>query len=99
MFSLTISMNDKPFHKPVVLSPRWGRQRLVYSVADAGRVLLHEWPEGENRKCNRAAKLVIEALRGERKPSEVRNALIDAAEASGILVDDGGTQPHQVAAE
>ena len=92
-------MNDKPFHKPVVLSPRWGRQRLVYSVADAGRVLLHEWPEGENRKCNRAAKLVIEALRGERKPSEVRNALIDAAEASGILVDDGGTQPHQVAAE
>jgi hypothetical protein len=92
-------MNDKPFHKPVVLSPRWGHQRVVRSVAEAGRVLLREWPEGENPKCNRAAKLVIEALRGERRPSEVRDALIEAAEASGILVDDGHYQAHQIAAE
>lgn len=62
-------------------------------------MLLHEWPEGENPKCNRAAKLVIEALRGERMPSEVRNALIDAAEASGIVVDDGHDQIVQIAAE
>ncbi len=92
-------MSGKPFHKPVVLSVRFGHYRLVRSVAEAGRVLLHEWPEGENPKCNRAAKLVIEALRGERKPSEVRNALIEAAEASGILVDDGHDQAVQVAAE
>ena len=92
-------MNDKPFHEPVLLSLRFGHYRSVRSVAEAGRVLLHEWPEGENPKCNRAAKLVIEALRGERKPSEVRNALIEAAEASGILIDDGHNQHVQIAAE
>ena len=92
-------MQDKPFHKPVVLSPRFGHYRQVRSVAEAGRVLLREWPEGENPKCTRAARLVIEALRGERKPSEARNALIEAAEASGILVDDGNDQAAQIAAE
>jgi len=92
-------MRNLPFHKPVLLSPRFGHFRPVRSVAEAGKVLLHEWPEGENPKCNRAAKLVIEALRGERKPYEVRNALIDAAEASGILVEDGTSEAHQIAAE
>ena len=93
-------MRTLRFHKPVVLSPRFGHYRHVASVTDAGKVLLHEWPDGAaNPKCNRAAQLVIEAIRGKRKPSEVRRALIKAAEASGILVDDGGTQPHQIAAE
>lgn len=92
-------MRTLRFHKPVILSLRFGHYHPVRTVAEAGRVLLHEWPQGENPKCNRAAKLVIEALRGERKPSEVRNALIEAAEASGILVDDGHYQPHQIAAE
>jgi hypothetical protein len=92
-------MRNLRFHKPVVLSLRFGHYRSVRTVAEAGRVLLHEWPEGENQKCNRAARLVIEALRGERKPSEVRNALIEAAEASGILVDDGHNQHIQIAAE
>jgi hypothetical protein len=89
-------MKNSLFHKPVVISPRFGHLRQVRSVAEAGRVLLHEWPEGLSlQKRHRAAKLVIEALRGKRKPSEVRNALIDAAESSGILVDT----EHSLAAE
>jgi hypothetical protein len=98
-FSFTIRMRSLRFHQPVEISLRFGRSRLISSVPEAGKVLLHEWPEGENSKCNRAAKLVIEALHGRRKPSEVRNALIDAAKASGILVDTAYESEHPIAAE
>jgi len=100
LFSLTRLMKDKPFHKPVVVSPRFGHLRQIRTVAEAGRVLLHEWPEGLNpKKNNQAAKIIIETLRGNRKPSEARKALIDAAQAAGILIDDGQNDGHQIAAE
>lgn len=100
LFSLTGAvMRSLRFHKPVEISLRFGRTRLISSVPEAGEVLLRGWPEGENPKCNRAAKIIIEAMHGRRKPSEVRNALIDAAKASGILVDAAYEAEHPIAAE
>lgn len=95
LISFPVSMGDGQFRKPVVISPRWGHPRQVRSVAEAGRVLLYEWPQGPNPKCNSAARLVIEALHGRRKPSEVRKALVDAASASGILVEPTVPFPSQ----
>lgn len=37
-------MKDVAFEPMVVLEPRIGRYRYVRSAADAGRVLLREWP-------------------------------------------------------
>jgi hypothetical protein len=82
--------------------PNWAD--LVLELKKPGVTLMllweeHEWPEGENPKCNRAAKIIIEAMHGRRKPSEVRNALIDAAKASGNLVDAANEPEHPIAAE
>lgn len=71
----------------VVIEPRIGRYRYVRSAADAGKVLLREWADHRGAKHQQALEAVLEVLKGNAQPSVARNALIAAAEESGILVD------------
>ncbi|WP_394890284.1 DUF982 domain-containing protein [Mesorhizobium sp. AaZ16] len=80
-------MKDRSFHAMVVIEPRIGRYRYVRSAADAGKVLLRAWPDHRGAKHQKALEAVLEVLKGNAQPSAARNALIAAAEESGILVD------------
>ncbi|WP_128293449.1 DUF982 domain-containing protein [Mesorhizobium sp.] len=85
-------MKDRSFHAMVVIEPRIGRYRYVRSAADAGKVLLREWPGHRGANHQKALEAVLEVLKGNAQPSVARDPFIAAAEESGILVD--AQPPH-----
>lgn len=80
-------MKDRLFRNVVVVEPRLGRHRYVRSVAEAGRVLLKEWPDERGRKHAAAMKAVLDSLKGRQPPSVARKALLAAAKEAGILAE------------
>lgn len=77
-------MKNKPFHKPVVLEPRFGRVRYVTTVREAVLFLVSEWPCAKGGRHEFALKIAIDCLNGGKKPYQARNALIQAAEEARI---------------
>lgn len=88
-------MKDRPFHRMVTIELRFGRLRDIRSVAEAGKVLLHEWPSPREARHAAAMKAVLDALNRTKKPSAARRALVEAAMEAKILVE----KPQHVQAD
>ena len=71
------------FHEPVRFSVNGNAIEVEY-LADAGRLLLEQWPLQTIRR-RRAMRLVLAALRDERPISDARQAFIDATVELKIL--------------
>lgn len=85
-------MKDRRFHRAVVVTGASGRFRYVLSAADAGRVLLREWPAEQGRKHTAACNAVLDVLKGNKPPSHARRAFVAASREAGILSDEGLTE-------
>lgn len=73
------------FRSPIVIEPRWGRQRFVTSVREAAEVLLREWPAGDYGKRREAKVACLKALQGAATPGSVRKAFVAAAREARIV--------------
>jgi len=79
----------------VVVEIRCGRYRYVRTVAEAGKVLLKEWPDIRGKKHAAAMKAVLETLKGRRPPSTARKALMAAAREARIMPAEGFSIPEE----
>lgn len=78
----------------VVVEIRCGRYRYVRTVAEAGKVLLKEWPDCRGKKHAAAMKAVLESLKGRHPPSTARKALVAAAREARIMPPDSFSVPE-----
>ncbi|WP_458387123.1 DUF982 domain-containing protein [Rhizobium pisi] len=74
-------MSKRTF-KPVKITVN-GKTRTVYTVLQAGKTLLNDWPE-QTPSAKAAELLVLDAFNDIADPEQVRRAFIVAAKASGI---------------
>ncbi len=73
----------RKFDVPVRLTLN-GREREVLKVADAGRLLLNDWPINTMRR-RRAMLAILAALRDKRPIEDARQAFVDAAQECTIV--------------
>lgn len=83
------AMRRTHFHKPVIIQPgRIDRDRVVTTVAEAARILIHQWPVPTCEKRRAAMQACLDVIKGDRMPGHARLAFIDAAKQARILVGD-----------
>jgi hypothetical protein len=71
---------------PIGLRVRNNQPRtIIRNLAEAARVLIHDWPLDDGEDYVIAVKACADALIGEIGPEEFRQALLAAAREAGIL--------------
>ena len=75
-------MSGRRTFKPVKITIK-GKTKTVYTVMQAGKTLLNEWPE-QTPQAKAAERLVLDVVNEVATPEEVRRAFLAAATASDI---------------
>jgi len=78
------------FARPVTVRLRRGsRDEIVVDDASrAGKILMHEWPNGDSAKHREAMEACLRVLRGEAFSPVARRAFVAAALEAKILTGD-----------
>ncbi len=82
-------MDSKPFDKPVVVElGHVGKYREIGSAQEAAECLMTVWPMNRGPRHRDAVDTCLKVLEGYRSPADARQALIEAARESDVLVPD-----------
>lgn len=82
-------MDEKPFDKPVLLElGRIGSYRHIDSTREAVECLTTVWPLNRGPRHRDAVETCLKVQEGHRSTADARQALIEAARESDVLVTD-----------
>lgn len=86
---LPAMMDNKPFEKPVVVElGHVGKYRRISDTQEAADCLMTAWPLNRGPRHRDAVDTCLKVLEGYRSTADARNALIEAARESDVLVPD-----------
>ncbi|WP_310388683.1 DUF982 domain-containing protein [Rhizobium sp. 1399] len=71
---------------PCCSSGEPGRRLIVRTVQEAVNALMKDWPSDDGEEFLSAVEACLDVMVGNADPSELRKAIIRAAEESGVAV-------------
>ncbi|MFS2174468.1 DUF982 domain-containing protein [Rhizobium pisi] len=66
------------------LRGRPASRKIVWTLGDAARLLINDWPYDDGEEYVAAVKACVDALSGKIAPEQFREALLRAADEAGI---------------